>query len=103
MKWFGHFWHQSKGHLKPNLPAFLWVLITFVVEVQRNLCIQSNSKVIIHDTLLCVTFTAKQKNKTSTPKSWYHLLLISQRIIYIGEDHQAQLRQMCHCMCNSIN
>lgn len=46
-----------------NPPALLWVLITFVVEIQRNLCIQSNSKVIIHDTLLCVTFTVKQTKK----------------------------------------
>lgn len=39
-------------------PAFFWMLFTFVVELQWDLCIQANAKVVVHDTLLHVAFSA---------------------------------------------
>lgn len=43
---------QTKG-LCVFIPAFLWVLISFVVELQGNFGIQADAKVVIHHTLLC--------------------------------------------------
>ena len=40
-------------------PALLWVLVTLVVEVQGDLRIQADAKVIVHDALLCVILSAK--------------------------------------------
>lgn len=46
-------------HTGHHLPALLWVLITLVVEVQGDLRIQANAKIIVHDALLCVILSAK--------------------------------------------
>lgn len=45
-------------HTHRCLPALLRVLITLVVEVQGDLRIQANAKVIVHDALLCVILSA---------------------------------------------
>lgn len=49
-----------------NLPALFWVLIALVVEVQRDFCIQSNAKIVVHYTFLYVTVTVKYKADTLT-------------------------------------
>lgn len=49
--------HSSYGK---NIPAFLWVLLTLVVKLQWDLCIQPNSEVIIHHTLLRIALSVKE-------------------------------------------
>ena len=34
------------------VPAFFWVILSFFMKVEGNLGIQTNSKIIIHHTLL---------------------------------------------------
>ena len=36
------------------IPALLWMFVPLVVEVQRDFSIESNTKVVVHDTLLSV-------------------------------------------------
>lgn len=45
--------------LGPHPPALLRVLVTLVVEVQGDLRVQADAKVIVHDTLLRVILSAK--------------------------------------------
>lgn len=72
---------------KDYLPAFLWVLITLVVEVQRYLRIQTNAKIVVHDTLLCVVLSAKVSLKAHNSSAdkflhrltcchFFHVLLV---------------------------
>lgn len=46
------------------VPALLWMLISLVVEVQRDFSIKTDSKVIIHDALLCETIPAHTHRQT---------------------------------------
>lgn len=46
-------------------PALLWMLITFVVEVQRDFGIQADSKIIIHHTFLCVEIPGAERETHS--------------------------------------
>ena len=36
------------------VPALLWMFISLVIEVQRDFSIQSDSKVVVHDTLFSI-------------------------------------------------
>lgn len=36
------------------VPALLWMLVSLVVEVQRDLGVESDAKVVVHDALLRV-------------------------------------------------
>lgn len=55
----GHQGRQDGRAQGQHPPALLRVLITLVVEVQGDLRIQADAKVIVHDTLLCVILSAK--------------------------------------------
>lgn len=37
-----------------SVPALLWMFVSLVVEVQRDFSVQSDSKVVVHDTFLSV-------------------------------------------------
>lgn len=41
------FWATTQGPL--NIPALFGVLIPFVVKFQRDLCVEADAKIIIHD------------------------------------------------------
>lgn len=44
-------------------PALLRVFVPFVVEVQRDLSIQTDPEVVVHDALLCVAVPETHKHK----------------------------------------
>jgi len=44
-----------------EVPALLWMLVTFVVEVQRDFGIQTDSEIIIHHTFLRVQIPETQR------------------------------------------
>lgn len=55
-------------------PALLRVLVALIVEVQGDLRIQANAKVVVHDTLLCVALPAEASTKSITT-TWHGWLV----------------------------
>ena len=51
----------------PLSPALLWVLVPLVVEVQGDLGVQPDPKVVVHHTLLGVTVPERGGEDINTP------------------------------------
>lgn len=57
-------WAVGKISIKCVSPAFLRMLLSLIVELQRDLSIQADAKVVVHHTLLHVTVSATQRQKS---------------------------------------
>lgn len=60
---------EMLGREKCVSPAFLWMLLSLVVELQRDLGIQADAKVIVHDTFLHVALSGWKNSHRNTVNS----------------------------------